>query len=347
MKNPIIKVFILLASWLFISAQSAVIASQKPFAIAIHGGAGNMNQAAMSAERQAEYKTKLQEAVNAGYELLEQGESSQSAIITAIQILEESTLFNAGRGAVYTFEGEHELDASIMDGKSLNAGAVSGVKIVKSPILLAQKVMLESVHVMLSGAGAEAFAREQKLTLVDNSYFNTKRRFESLQKAKKRLMEKQSTAMTFQQAHRQLDVNYKMGTVGAVALDKNGNLAAGTSTGGMTAKRYGRVGDAPIIGAGTYANNQSCAVSATGHGEYFIRYHVAADICARMHYQGVSLQQASDEVINSVLVEAGGAGGVISIDPKGNISMPFNTTGMHRASRSSNGEQYVGIFKDK
>lgn len=347
MKNPIVKVFILLASWLFISAQSAVIASEKPFAIAIHGGAGNMNQAAMSAERQAEYKAKLQEAVNAGYDLLEQGESSQSAIIAAIQILEESTLFNAGRGAVYTFEGEHELDASIMDGKSLNAGAVSGVKIVKSPILLAQKVMLESVHVMLSGAGAEAFAREQKLTLVDNSYFNTKRRFESLQKAKKSLIEKQSTAMTFQQAHRQLDVNYKMGTVGAVALDKNGNLAAGTSTGGMTAKRYGRVGDAPIIGAGTYANNQSCAVSATGHGEYFIRYHVAADICARMQYQGVTLQQASEQVINSVLVEAGGAGGVISIDPKGNISMPFNTTGMHRASRSSNGEQYVGIFKDK
>ena len=314
------------------------------FAIAIHGGAGTIDKAKMTKEKQAAYESKLTEAVNAGYQLLSEGKSSQQAVIAAIQILEESPLFNAGRGAVYTFDGEHEMDASIMDGKTLNAGAIAGVKTVKSPIALAEQVMENSVHVMLSGEGAEDFAKQQNMEFVDNSYFDTEFRFKALQDAKKKLEQKQKQS-SFQAAHQALDVKYKYGTVGAVALDKQGNLTAGTSTGGMTAKRFGRIGDAPIIGAGTYANNNSCAVSATGHGEYFIRYHVAADICARVEYQGIPLQDAADTVINDVLVKAGGSGGIIAIDTDGNITMPFNSSGMYRASRKQNEQPFVAIFK--
>ncbi|MDO6428479.1 isoaspartyl peptidase/L-asparaginase [Thalassotalea sp. 1_MG-2023] len=317
------------------------------FAIAIHGGAGAISQKKMTPKIRAQYDAKLSEAVNAGYALLEKGHSSEQAIIAAIQIMEESPLFNAGKGAVYTYDEHHELDASIMDGKTLNAGAVSGVKTVKSPIALAQSVMNNSVHVMLSGEGAESFAKQQNLALVDNQYFNTERRYKSLLRAKKKLQQKAQELKDYQAAHQTLDVEYKVGTVGAVALDKNGNLAAGTSTGGMTAKRFGRIGDAPIIGAGTYANNNSCAVSATGHGEYFIRYHVAADICARMEYQNISVEQAADTVINKVLVKAGGTGGVIVIDKNGNITMPFNTEGMYRASRSSTGKTNIAIFRNE
>ncbi|WP_286272797.1 isoaspartyl peptidase/L-asparaginase family protein [Thalassotalea hakodatensis] len=317
------------------------------FAIAIHGGAGAISQKKMTPKVRAQYDAKLTEAVNTGYALLEKGASSEQAIIAAIQIMEESPLFNAGKGAVYTYDEHHELDASIMDGKTLNAGAVSGVKTVKSPIALAQSVMNNSVHVMLSGEGAEAFAKQENLALVENQYFNTERRYKSLLRAKKKLQQKAQELKDYQAAHQTLDVEYKVGTVGAVALDKNGNLAAGTSTGGMTAKRFGRIGDAPIIGAGTYANNNSCAVSATGHGEYFIRYHVAADICARMEYQNISVEQAADTVINKVLVKAGGTGGVIVIDKHGNITMPFNTEGMYRASRASTGETNVAIFRNE
>ena len=319
---------------------------EQAFAIAIHGGAGTINKSNMSKEKRLAYETKLKQARDTGYALLAEGKSSQAAVIAAIQILEDSPLFNAGKGAVYTFDGEHELDASIMNGKTLNAGAVSGVKTIKSPIALAEKVMEKSVHVMLSGVGAEVFAKQQGLALVDNSYFDTDARYQSLLKAKKKLAEQEKELKDFQAAHKSLGNEYKYGTVGAVALDKSGTLTAGTSTGGMTAKRFGRIGDAPIIGAGTYANNESCAVSATGHGEYFIRYHVAADICARMQYQGISLEKAADVVINDVLVKAGGSGGIIAIDPAGNIAMPFNSTGMYRASKSSNGEEFVGIFKD-
>ncbi|OKY24942.1 isoaspartyl peptidase/L-asparaginase family protein [Thalassotalea sp. PP2-459] len=317
------------------------------FAIAIHGGAGAISQKKMTPKVRAQYDAKLTEAVNTGYALLEKGASSEQAIIAAIQIMEESPLFNAGKGAVYTYDEHHELDASIMDGKTLNAGAVSGVKTVKSPIALAQSVMNNSVHVMLSGEGAEAFAKQENLALVENQYFNTERRYKSLLRAKKKLQQKAQELKDYQAAHQTLDVEYKVGTVGAVALDKNGNLAAGTSTGGMTAKRFGRIGDAPIIGAGTYANNNSCAVSATGHGEYFIRYHVAADICARMEYQNISVEQAADTVINKVLVKAGGTGGVIVIDKHGNITMPFNTEGMYRASRSSTSKINVAIFRNE
>lgn len=320
--------------------------TKQPFAIAIHGGAGTIDKSKMTPRKRAEYESTLVKARDKGYSLLAQGKSSQEAVIAAIQILENSPLFNAGKGAVYTYDGTHELDASIMNGKTLNAGAVSGVKTVKSPIKLAEKIMENSVHVMLSGEGAAKFAQEQQLDMVSNNYFDTKARYQSLLKAKEKLKKKMQELKDFQAAHKALPDKFKAGTVGAVALDKFGTLAAGTSTGGMTAKRYGRIGDSPIIGAGTYANNDSCAVSATGHGEYFIRYHVAADICARMQYQNISVTQAADKVINDILVNAGGSGGVVVIDKYGNITMPFNSTGMYRASRSSTGKTFVGIFKD-
>ncbi|WP_085299786.1 isoaspartyl peptidase/L-asparaginase family protein [Cognaticolwellia mytili] len=339
------SILTLVSAQLFLG-NAAQAHQEQAFAIAIHGGAGTINRNKMTDEKRLAYETKLKQARDAGYALLAKGKSSQAAVIAAIQILEDSPLFNAGKGAVYTFEGEHELDASIMNGKTLNAGAVSGVKTVKSPIALAEKVMEKSVHVMLSGEGADTFAKQQGLASVENSYFDTDARYQSLLRAKKKLAEKEKELKDFQAAHQTLANEYKYGTVGAVALDKSGTLTAGTSTGGMTAKRFGRIGDAPIIGAGTYANNDSCAVSATGHGEYFIRYHVAADICARMQYQGISLEKAADVVINDVLVEAGGSGGIIAIDPAGNITMPFNSTGMYRASKSSTGEEFVGIFKD-
>lgn len=320
------------------------VAFEPNFAIAIHGGAGTIDKKLMTAEKRIKYETKLQEAIDAGYTLLAEGKSSQEAVVAAIQILENSPLFNAGKGAVYTFDGKHELDASIMDGKTLNAGAVSGVKTIKSPIALAKLVMDKSVHVMLSGEGAELFAKEQGVASVDNSQFDTPHRYESLLKAKDKLLKAETEFNNFRAAHQTLNLEYKVGTVGAVALDKSGNLAAGTSTGGMTAKRYGRVGDSPIIGAGTYANNDSCAVSATGHGEYFIRYHVAADICARMQYQNISLEEAADTVINKVLKDAGGSGGIIAIDNQGNIAMPFNTPGMYRGSKTSSGSNTISIF---
>ncbi|MBR9906725.1 MAG: isoaspartyl peptidase/L-asparaginase [Gammaproteobacteria bacterium] len=311
------------------------------FAIAIHGGAGTITRDSMTPEREAQYEAKLQEAVNAGYAVLEKGGDSMDAIVVAIQILEDSPLFNAGRGAVYTWDGHHELDASIMNGATREAGAVASVKTVKSPIALAREVMEESVHVMLSGEGAEAFGKQQGLELVDNSYFNTDERFKALQRMKKQVGNPQDKT-----AWAHMDDNFKYGTVGAVALDKHGNLAAGTSTGGMTGKRWGRIGDAPIIGAGTWADNDSCAVSATGHGEYFIRYHVAADVCSRMKYQQLDVVAAGDTVIHDVLLPAGGTGGVIIVDKDGNVHMPFNTEGMYRAKRQAGGQAEVAIYKD-
>ncbi|GBL03059.1 isoaspartyl peptidase/L-asparaginase family protein [Glaciecola sp. KUL10] len=311
-------------------------------AIAVHGGAGTIKKANLSDAQDKAYRLAMKQAAELGYQLLKEGKSGEDAVVEAIKLLELSPLFNAGVGAVYTYEGQHELDASIMHGKHLNAGAVAGVKHIKSPIEAARLVMNESVHVMLTGKGAEEFAFKHKIERVDNNVFNTKRRLEALEKA--RLKIKQSE----QAFYLDNSVNdFKFGTVGVVVLDKMGNLVAGTSTGGMTAKRYGRVGDSPIIGAGTYADNQSCAVSATGHGEFFIRYNVAADICARMKYQGVSLAEASDAVINTVLKNAGGDGGVVAIDSKGNISMPFNTEGMYRASIDTNGKLTVAIYNDE
>ncbi|ALS32566.1 beta-aspartyl-peptidase (threonine type) [Pseudoalteromonas translucida KMM 520] len=328
-----------------ISVSNNALSAEVPFAIAIHGGAGTIEKSKFTPEEEQAYRAKLTEAVEAGYKILEQGGESLDAITAAIQVMEQSPYFNAGRGAVYTYDGSHELDASIMDGRNRQAGAVAGVKHVESPINLARLVMDNSVHVMLSGQGAEEFAKEQGIPLIENNLFDTEHRYKALLKAKQKLDKAKATSKDYQAAHKALPNNYKMGTVGAVALDKNGNLAAGTSTGGMTAKRYGRIGDAPVIGAGTFAENESCAVSATGHGEYFIRYNVASDICARVKYQGKTIVQAGDEVINGVLAPIGGTGGVIIVDTKGNISLPFNTSGMYRASKSNTQATYVGIFK--
>lgn len=317
------------------------VAAEEPFAIAIHGGAGTITRATMTPEREAEYHAKLKEAVDAGYAILEQGGTSLDAVTVAVQVLEDSPLFNAGRGAVYTWDGHHELDASIMNGATAEAGAVASVTTVKSPIALAREVMENSVHVMLTGPGAEAFAKQQGLELVENSYFNSKSRYEALQRMKKQVGNPQDKT-----AWQQLPADYKHGTVGAVALDKDGNLAAATSTGGMTGKRWGRVGDAPIIGAGTWADNESCAISATGHGEYFIRYHVAADICARVKYLNQDIFTAGDAVIFDVLEPVGGTGGVIIVDPQGQVHMPFNTEGMYRAKRQAGQAAEVAIYKN-
>jgi len=332
---------------LILSAHSnTLLAKEVPFAIAIHGGAGTIKKERFTPEKEAAYRAKLQESVEAGYAILENGGTSLDALTASINILENSPFFNAGKGAVYTHDETHEMDASIMEGKNRQAGAVAGVKHIENPINLARLVMDESVHVMLSGVGAETFAQSQGIKLVSNNIFDTEHRYKSLQRAKAKMKKAKETNKDYQAAHQSLAVEYKVGTVGAVALDKYGNIAAGTSTGGMTNKRFGRIGDAPVIGAGTFADNASCAVSATGHGEYFIRYNVAADICARVQYQGKTIEQAGNEVIHDVLKPVGGTGGVIIIDAKGNISLPFNTKGMYRASKAHGQKTYVGIFKD-
>lgn len=310
--------------------------AKEPIAFAIHGGAGTILKSSMTAEKEQAYKSKLTEARDAGYAILKNGGSSQAAVLAAIQILEDSPLFNAGIGAVYTYDEAHELDASVMDGKTKSAGAVASVKHIKNPILLASDVMTQSDHVFLAGSGAEDFAKELGYEFVDNSIFNTQRRLKAVQKAKSKINASKNWF---------LNDDFRYGTVGAVALDKEGNLFAGTSTGGMTAKRYGRIGDAPIIGAGTFADNSSCAVSATGHGEYFIRFNVAADICARVKYQNVSIEEAGKAVLFDELLPAGGTGGVIIVDPKGNVAMPFNTSGMYRASVDGKGNKKVQIYK--
>lgn len=322
---------------------SAVYSASQPIAIAIHGGAGTIEKSRFTPEQEAAYRNTLRQAVEAGYAQLERGHTSLDAVTQAITILENSPFFNAGKGAVYTHDESHEMDASIMLGQSREAGAVAGVKHIENPINLARLVMEKSVHVMLSGQGAEEFAVSQGMTLVDNSLFDTPHRLDALKRAKEKLKQAQKQ-LDYQAAHQALPIEYKVGTVGAVALDKAGNIVAGTSTGGMTNKRFGRIGDSPIIGAGTFADNQSCAVSATGHGEYFIRYNVAADICARVQYQGKSIATAGKEVIFGPMLTAGGTGGVIILNTKGEISMPFNTKGMYRASKTNTQPTYVGIF---
>lgn len=314
------------------------------FAIIIHGGAGTILKKNMTPEKEAAYKAKLTEAINVGHKILKKGGTSQEAVMKTIQVMEESPLFNAGKGAVFTNSGTNELDASFMDGKTLNAGAVAGVTDVKSPIELAIKVMTDSEHVMLSGKGASVFAKEKGLEIVDPKYFFTERRFKSLQRVKSKEKQSKVDAKT---AFFDADIkNSKFGTVGCVALDKNGNIAAGTSTGGMTNKRWGRIGDAPIIGSGTYANNKTCGVSSTGWGEYFIRSQVAYDISAMMEYKGLTLKEATTEVIQNKLTKLGGTGGVVALDNKGNMSFEFNTSGMYRASMDEKGNLVVKIYKE-
>ncbi len=321
---------LLLAS--ILAANSAAAETKRPLAIAIHGGAGVIAREQLGPDDGASYRAGLAEALDAGYAVLERGGSSLDAVTTAVRILEDNPLFNAGRGAVLTHDGHAELDASIMTGHDLKAGAVAGVKRIRHPIDLARKVMEDSPHVMLYGAGAEEFASSRGFDFVSNEFFITPQR--------KRQLERVLQGRT--QPRNELS---GLGTVGAVAIDSAGNLAAATSTGGMTNKRWGRIGDAPIIGAGTYANNASCAVSATGHGEYFIRSVVAYDVCALMEYKGYSLNQAATEVVKDKLVERGGEGGIIAVDRAGNVALEFNSPGMFRGMRDSAGRREIAIYE--
>ena len=312
----------------------------KKFGLVIHGGAGTIDRAKMTPEKEREYRAGLERALAAGYDILKRGGSSLDATEAAVRVLEDDPNFNAGKGSVFTSAGTNEMDAAIMDGKTLAAGAVAVLKHVKNPISLARLVMEKSGHVMIDGEGAEAFAKENGMELVDQKYFFTQERWDALQKIK--AAEKHRTGgagkaflITDQDRH---------GTVGAVALDKNGNLAAATSTGGTTNKRPGRVGDTPIIGAGTYANDATCAVSATGDGEYFIRATVGHDISALMGYRGMSLKEAAQAVLDKV-AKLGGTGGLIAIDHQGNIALPFNTAGMYRGYVDPNGKFVVEIYK--
>ncbi len=308
------------------------------YALVIHGGAGTILKKHMTDEKEKAYRDKLNEALSIGEKILKEGGTAMDAVAQTIMVMEDSPLFNAGKGAVFTNEGKNEMDASFMEGKTMNAGAVGGLTVIKNPILAARAVMEKSEHVLLTGNGAETFAKEQGLEVVDTKYFYTDRRWKSLERAKK--AEKVELSESEDEAEEK-----KHGTVGCVALDKNGNLAAGTSTGGMTNKRYNRFGDVPIIGAGTYANNNTCAVSCTGHGEYFIRWAVAHDISAMMEYKGVDLETAGKAVINEKLVKVGGSGGAVCVDKYGNVSMPFNSEGMYRGYVKADGTREVKIFK--
>lgn len=335
---------VLIAIVLLTFSQAAVCqtgneSSRAPIAIAIHGGAGTISRESLSAERERDIRAALEEAIRAGYAVLERDGNSIDAVTAAITILEDSPDFNAGRGAVLTSESRVEMDASIMTGHDLGAGAVASVRGVRHPILAARAVLEHSPHVMLVGEGAEIFARAQQLEFMPESWFRTDFRVEQLQRIKAR--EDRQAASVAPVADEWFS------TVGTVALDRHGNLAAGTSTGGTTNKRFGRVGDSPIIGAGTYADNRSCAVSATGHGEYFIRHVVAYNICARMMYAGASLAQSADDVVNGILADDGGDGGVIALDARGNIAMPFNTPGMYRASIDREGNLQIKIYSDE
>jgi beta-aspartyl-peptidase (threonine type) len=304
------------------------------FGIAIHGGAGTLPRTEMSPEAEQRYRSGLSAAVEAGYAVLEAGGTSLDAVTRAVVLLEDNPLFNAGRGSVFTLEGRNELDASIMDGSSLRAGAVSGLTRIRNPIELARAVMEQSDHVMLAGAGAEEFAAARGFAFVPQSYFHTPERWQQLERI--RGGDAALSALTI--SH--------VGTVGAVAVDGRGRLAAATSTGGMTGKRYQRIGDSPIIGAGTYADDRSCAVSATGHGEIFIRAAVAHDICARVRFGGRSLAEAVREVVQGELRALHGEGGVIAIDPRGEIAIEFNSEGMFRASRACGQAARIGIYAD-
>lgn len=320
--------------------------NDKVFGIVIHGGAGTILKENLSDSLETAYKEKLKEAISVGHAILKNGGTAMEAVTKTITIMEDSPLFNAGKGAVFTHEETNELDASVMDGATLNAGAVAGVTHIKNPINLALAVMNDSPHVLLSGAGAEAFAVENGFILVSPSYFYTENRFQSLQRIKEREEKEQvkEPKVSFEDPFTK---DSKFGTVGCVALDQNGNLAAGTSTGGMTNKRWNRIGDAPIIGAGTYANNATCAVSSTGWGEFFIRALVAHDISAMMEYKGATLQEAATEVIQKKVPALGGDGGIVAIDKDGNVAMEFNTAGMYRAHMNAEGELVIGIYKEQ
>lgn len=326
-------------------AQAPAASYANKITLVIHGGAGTILKANLTPEKEKAYHVALNEALQAGYAVLKRGGTSLDAVEAAIRVMEDSPLFNAGRGAVFTHEGKNEMDAAIMDGQTLKAGAIAGVSVIKNPITTARAVMEKSSHVMLTGTGAEQFAREKGLELVDPFYFRTEERWQQLQ----RIREQEKQELDHNGGKGSLSDSLsdkKFGTVGAVALDQFGNLAAATSTGGMTNKRYGRVGDAPLIGAGTYADNQTCAVSATGHGEYFIRAVVAHDIAALMAYRKWGVKKAAEEVVMKKLVQMGGEGGVIALDRNGNFAMPFNSAGMYRGFIQADGKSTTRIYRD-
>ncbi|OUS01334.1 beta-aspartyl-peptidase [Flavobacteriales bacterium 33_180_T64] len=306
------------------------------FSIAIHGGAGTLVKGMMTAKLEARYKHDLKAALDEGYTILEDGGTAIEAVEIAVKVLEDSSLFNAGKGSVFTATESHEMDASIMDGKTLNAGAVSLITGIKNPVSLSRDIMEKSEHVFLAGEGAMQFAKELGYKIEDASYFYDEFRHNQWLEIK--------GTDSFQLDHA-TKKDSKFGTVGAVACDQEGNIAAATSTGGMTNKKWGRVGDSPMIGAGNYANNKTCAISCTGSGEFFIRGVVAYDVACLMEHKNMSLQAASDEVINNRILEIGGDGGLIAVDAKGNIAMPFNTEGMYRASKTSKGEAVIAIYK--
>lgn len=313
----------------------------KKYVIAIHGGAGTILRTNMTNEIEQKYKMALNESILAGENILLNSGLAIDAVEASIRSLENNPLFNAGRGSVFSHEGEHEMDASIMNGKDLMAGAVAGVKNVKNPITLAKSVMQHSNHVFMAGHGAEVFAKQLNIEMAPNEYFFEQMRYDQLIQAKA------SDTIHLDHVDNKFENGEKkFGTVGAVALDVFGNISAGTSTGGMTNKKHGRVGDTPIIGAGTYANNQTCAVSCTGHGEFFIRSVVAYDISCLIEYKGFSLKEACNLVVKDKLVKIGGEGGLIALDARGNIELCFNSEGMYRASKKSDEDVYLGIYKD-
>ena len=307
------------------------------YAIAIHGGAGTILRSAMTAEKETAYKKALEDAITAGEAILKKGGQSLDAVEAAIRSMEDNPLFNAGKGSVFTHDGKHEMDASLMNGKDLTAGAVAGVSNIKNPVSLARAVMEKTEHVFLAGQGAMEFAKKNHIEFAPDEYFDTPMRYEQWQEALK------SDTVILDHT---VNNEKKFGTVGAVTLDINGNLSAGTSTGGMTNKKHGRVGDTPIIGAGTYANNATCAISCTGHGEFFIRSVVAYDVSCLMEYKGFSLKEACQKVVMDRLVKIGGEGGLIALDAKGNIELSYNSEGMYRASKVQDNSLYIGIYKD-
>ena len=308
----------------------------KKFGLALHGGAGTLVRGMMTADKEKEYRAALEEALHIGYRILEIGGSALLAVEETVKSLEDCPLFNAGRGSVFTNQGTHEMDASIMDGNNLQAGAVAMVTGIKNPISLAKDVMLKSEHVFLAGDGAMKFAEDLNYTLEDPSYFFNQLRFDQWQVIK--------NTDSFQLDHTASKKDEKFGTVGAVALDQHGNLAAATSTGGMTNKKWGRVGDSPMIGAGTYANNETCAVSCTGSGEFFIRNVTAFQVSALMEHKEMSLEEATREVVQNRLLKIGGDGGLIAIDKHGHVALEFNTDGMYRAAKSSDGRTEIAIY---
>lgn len=336
----------LLALFLFSALAVQVSAQQKKYVMVIHGGAGTILKKNMSPEKEADYIAALTKALNAGYAEIKAGKSSLDAVEATIHVLENDPHFNAGKGAVFTHDGRNELDAAIMDGKTLMAGSVAGVTTIKNPISAARAVMEKSEHVMMVGAGADQFAKEAGLEIVDPKYFWTKERWDGLQQA----IKEDSTKAVLDHGSKKSELlgsknhDYKFGTVGCVALDKAGNLAAGTSTGGMTNKKYGRVGDAPIIGAGTYCNNETAGISCTGWGEFYIRNVVAKTISDLMEYKGLSVTEASKIALDKV-GKMGGDGGLIALDKKGNMTMPFNTEGMYRGAITADGKIEVSIYK--